>query len=144
MAHRSLTRKFGKISSTWRHLMTSSIIRGIWPILAICDQSVGNSVLIYRIFRWMMHHAVFSPERLLYLSRHMDKHFSKFQCIGINWWRHNCQNKPNLSIFPCIDHFLYLRFYDSVTLSAHLESFIKQSYNHGWNVVKISKMANEA
>ena len=85
---------------------------------------------------------LFSPERLLYLSRHMDKHFSKFQCIGINWWRHHCQNKPNSSIFPCIDHFLYLRFYDSVTLSAYLESFIKQSYNHAWNVVKISKMAN--
>ena len=110
MAQRSIAKKFGKVFTSWRHLMTSSKFLGpdrFWPYMAIWQVMILWSIDFCLEWCSMLH---FLPKRLSYLSRSIDRRFVKFQCIDIRWWRHSSQNWPNLRIFTRSDHLPYLWF----------------------------------
>ena len=62
MAQKSIAKKFGKVFTSWRHLMTSSKILGPDRILPICRHSAGNDTLIDRFLLRVMQHAIFFPK----------------------------------------------------------------------------------
>ena len=104
MAQRSIAKKFGKVFTSWRHLMTSSKFLGadrFWPYVAIWQVMTLWSIDFCLEWCIMLH---FFPKRLSCLSCSIDRRFVKFQCIDIKWWRHNPQNRPNLRIFTRSDH----------------------------------------
>ena len=108
MAQRSIAEKFGKVYTSWRHLMTSSKFLGqdwFWRYVAIWQVTILWSIDFCLEWCIMLH---FFPKRLSCLSRSIDRRFVKFQCIDIKWWRHNHQNWPNLRIFTRSDHLPYL------------------------------------